>query len=98
MREWKSAADQIQRILSAIESKQLMSLSTRVMSEEQEGPAPAVCLSIISPLLPLLCAVETRTRKRKQRLRSRNHVVDDWLEQEDGGDTFADLEDFLVYD
>lgn len=42
--------------------------------------------------------VEIRSRKKKQRLRSRNDVVDEWLEQEDGQDTFADLEDFLVFE
>lgn len=35
-------------------------------------------------------------RNRKKRLRSRNSVIDDWLEQEDGADAYADLEDFLV--
>ena len=30
------------------------------------------------------------------RLRSRNSVIDDWLGEEDGSDTYADLEDFLV--
>jgi hypothetical protein len=31
-----------------------------------------------------------------RRLRSRNSVIDDWLADEDGSDTYADLEDFLV--
>ena len=31
-----------------------------------------------------------------RRLRSRNSVIDDWLGEEDGSDTYADLEDFLV--
>ena len=31
-----------------------------------------------------------------KRLRSRNRVVDSWLDEEDGSDAFADLEDFLV--
>ena len=30
------------------------------------------------------------------RLRSRNHVIDNWLNEEDGSDAYADLEDFLV--
>ena len=30
------------------------------------------------------------------KLRSRNHVIDNWLDDEDGSDAFADLEDFLV--
>jgi hypothetical protein len=67
-------------------------------NERRARRSRTCCLSLDHLTPPLLCAVETRTRKRKQRLRSRNHVVDDWLEQEDGGDTFADLEDFLVYD
>lgn len=33
---------------------------------------------------------------RQKRLRSRNIVVDAWLGDEDGTDTYADLEDFLV--
>jgi hypothetical protein len=37
------------------------------------------------------------SRQRKRRLRSRNSVIDDWLEAEDGTDTFVDLEDFLVF-
>jgi len=32
----------------------------------------------------------------KRRLRSRNKVVDDWLGDEGGADSYADLEDFLV--
>lgn len=32
----------------------------------------------------------------KSKLRSRNDVIDDWLDDEDGSDTYADLEDFLV--
>eukprot|EP00961_Rhodomonas_salina_P152423 2051636-Rhodomonas_salina.2 len=36
-------------------------------------------------------------RKRKgKRLRSRNAFVDAYLEDEDGGDSYADLEDFIV--
>lgn len=33
---------------------------------------------------------------KKSRLRSRNKVVDQWLQDEGGGDAYADLEDFLV--
>ena len=32
----------------------------------------------------------------KVKLRSRNDVIDNWLDDEDGSDTYADLEDFLV--
>lgn len=35
-------------------------------------------------------------RTNAKRLRSRNRVVDCWLDEEDGSDAFADLEDFLV--
>eukprot|EP00595_Chromulina_sp_UTEXLB2642_P001286 CAMPEP_0196768290 /NCGR_PEP_ID=MMETSP1095-20130614/42567_1 /TAXON_ID=96789 ORGANISM="Chromulina nebulosa, Strain UTEXLB2642" /NCGR_SAMPLE_ID=MMETSP1095 /ASSEMBLY_ACC=CAM_ASM_000446 /LENGTH=66 /DNA_ID=CAMNT_0042137649 /DNA_START=769 /DNA_END=969 /DNA_ORIENTATION=- len=35
-------------------------------------------------------------RKRKQKLRSRNSIIDEWLDDEDGYDNYADLEDFLV--
>jgi hypothetical protein len=35
-------------------------------------------------------------RAGKRRLRSRNKVVDDWLGDEGGADSYADLEDFLV--
>ena len=31
-----------------------------------------------------------------QRIHSRNRVIDDWLDEEDGSDAYADLEDFLV--
>ena len=37
-----------------------------------------------------------RNVKRKKRLRSRNEYIDDGLEDEDGDDHFADLEDFVV--
>ena len=33
--------------------------------------------------------------RKKARVRSRNRVVDTWLEEEDGEDDFADLEDFV---
>ena len=33
--------------------------------------------------------------KQNKRLRSRNQVIDDWLEGEGGDDAFADLEDFI---
>ena len=36
-------------------------------------------------------------RRGKKRLRSRNKVIDEWLEGEDGTDTYVDLEDFLVF-
>ena len=32
----------------------------------------------------------------RKRLRSRNKIIDDWLDDENGSDTYADLEDFLV--
>ena len=39
-----------------------------------------------------------KRRKSSTILRSRNAVVDAWLNEEDEGmDTYADLEDFLVY-
>ena len=37
----------------------------------------------------------SRGRKRS-RLRSRNNVIDSWLEHEKGYDTYADLEDWIV--
>ena len=37
-----------------------------------------------------------RTRRASSGLRSRNSVIDRWLKDEDGSDTYADLEDFLV--
>jgi hypothetical protein len=36
------------------------------------------------------------SRHKRLRLRSRNKVIDHWLDEEDGSDTFADLEDFIV--
>lgn len=38
----------------------------------------------------------THSSGKRQRLRSANPVVDNWLQAEAGGDNFADLEDFLV--
>ena len=38
----------------------------------------------------------TKSSASSRRLRSRNSVIDDWLADEDGSDTYADLEDFLV--
>ena len=34
--------------------------------------------------------------RQSKRLRSRNKVVDEWLDEEGGNDAYADLEDFLV--
>lgn len=41
--------------------------------------------------------VKSSGRQRKKRLRSRNVVIDEWLQGEDGTDTYVDLEDFLVF-
>mmetsp|Transcript_10058 Transcript_10058/g.10537 ORF Transcript_10058/g.10537 Transcript_10058/m.10537 type:complete len:95 (+) Transcript_10058:2-286(+) len=38
----------------------------------------------------------SKNKRKKQRLRSRNNIIDEWLEDEDGQDAYADLEDFLV--
>ncbi|KAJ8902006.1 hypothetical protein NDN08_004207 [Rhodosorus marinus] len=35
-------------------------------------------------------------KRKKRRVRSRNAYVDEWLHEDDGLDTFADLEDFIV--
>lgn len=35
-------------------------------------------------------------RKKRNRLRSRNNIVDSWLSDEEGSDAYEDLEDFLV--
>ena len=37
-----------------------------------------------------------KRQRRKQRLRSRNNYIDQGLEQEDGTDSYADLEGFVV--
>jgi len=37
-----------------------------------------------------------RQARGSKRLRSRNHVIDEWLGDEKGEDMYADLEDFLV--
>ena len=42
-------------------------------------------------------AVKSSGGQRKKRLRSRNVVIDAWLQGEDGSDTYVDLEDFLVF-
>lgn len=41
---------------------------------------------------------QTSNRRHKSNLRSRNAVIDDWLVDENGSDTYADLEDFVVLD
>lgn len=41
-------------------------------------------------------AKPTSNRTAASRLRSRNHVIDNWLGDEDGSDAYADLENFLV--
>lgn len=43
-------------------------------------------------------AVETSffRRRNRRRLRSRNNVIDEWLEEEGGHDNYADMEDFIV--
>jgi hypothetical protein len=63
-----------------------------VASVDASGPSAAVG------------ATRGRRHSRKRRLRSRNVVVDAWLgddaglADDDAGDTFADLEDFIVPD
>ena len=42
-----------------------------------------------------LLSVVPIVRKRKKRLRSRHPVIDAFLNEEDGADAFADLEDFI---
>ena len=42
-----------------------------------------------------LVGVVPIVRKRKKRLRSRHPVIDVFLNEEDGADAFADLEDFI---
>jgi len=39
---------------------------------------------------------QKRKRRKRQALRSRNAFVDAYLGEEDGLDSFADLEDFIV--
>jgi hypothetical protein len=43
----------------------------------------------------LLSSASSRKTKTK-RMRSRNRVIDEWLDIEDGDDTYADLEDFVM--
>ena len=43
----------------------------------------------------LLSSASSRKAKTK-RMRSRNRVIDEWLDIEDGDDTYADLEDFVM--
>lgn len=45
---------------------------------------------------PLAAGSLGRKRGRASRLRSRNRVIDSWLEDEDGRDAYADLEGFIV--
>ena len=40
--------------------------------------------------------IHSSNKSSKSKLRSRNDVIDNWLDDEDGSDTYADLEDFLV--
>lgn len=42
-----------------------------------------------------LITVVPIVRKRKKRIRSRHPVIDAFLNEEDGDDAFADLEDFI---
>lgn len=42
-----------------------------------------------------LLGVVPIVRKRRKRLRSRHPVIDAFLNEEDGADAFADLEDFI---
>ena len=39
-----------------------------------------------------------RSGRKRPRLRSRNSVIDQWLDKERGTDTYADLEDFIADD
>jgi hypothetical protein len=82
--DWKTAMDHFQTILSS-----------SAMKKYHQGTSPQE-LSAEGTTVAAE-GIGRGSRKKKQRLRSRNEVVDDWLEQEDGHDAFADLEDFLVY-
>lgn len=44
----------------------------------------------------MLCIGFRKRRRKSARARSRNNVIDKWLGDEEGDDTYADLEDFLV--
>ena len=46
--------------------------------------------------LPSLGRLAAPRSTANKRLRSRNKVVDEWLDEEGGDDAYADLEDFLV--
>ena len=61
------------------------SAGSELSSLHEAPPAPAPSIDLKA------------RRQRKKRLRSRNDVIDDWLQGEDGTDTFVDLEDFLVF-
>ncbi|EEY67802.1 uncharacterized protein PITG_18033 [Phytophthora infestans T30-4] len=44
---------------------------------------------------PRLLGVVPIVKKRRKRLRSRHPIIDAFLNEEDGADAFADLEDFI---
>lgn len=61
------------------------------------GQRNDIKLSIRSQASLLRAAkVASRRGGRGKRLRSRNSVIDEWLGAENGGDAYADLEDFIV--
>jgi hypothetical protein len=63
----------------------------------EDGNARKYCRSSFIILPHYHFSAKGSIRRRKKRLRSRNTVIDGWLEDESGNDDmFADLEDFLV--
>jgi len=66
--------------------------------DRKGSPAPVLGNRKAAPqqLLHASFARQMGIAGRKRRMRSRNAVVDDWLEGEGGDDAYADLEDFLV--
>jgi hypothetical protein len=96
--DWKCAMDDLQTVLlfTSVMKKDHQHHTHGEDTEQGQHSLP-LPLPFIVTATEAVAGEEVKRRKKKQRLRSRNVVVDDWLEQEDGHDAFADLEDFLVY-
>jgi hypothetical protein len=62
-------------------------------SDEEDGKTEEAAAAIA-----YLPATTSTRRSKKRKMRSRNLVIDDWLDDENGSDNYADLEDFLVPD
>lgn len=87
-------------LLSADRDQLLSTDSRRIASrlKEEEDEEAQRRKEEEDELFELLPQAGRRRGSKRRRLRSRNTIVDQWLEDEPGDDAYADLEDFIAED